>query len=107
MRGQEWLCFVFALVKCTRIYFSEAKDAPYLLAHPKYRSWTVCSVLQFSSVDLPKARAFTWSTKPVQEAGRDGRLNISTRLALKKRKRMGDSGEPLGMPVCVGKASVL
>ncbi len=56
MRGQEWLCFVLALVKCTRIYFSGANDAPCLQAHSKHCSWMVCSILQFSSVDLPKAR---------------------------------------------------
>jgi hypothetical protein len=34
------------------------------------------------------------STKPVPEAGRVEGLQISTRLALLKRKRTGDSGEP-------------
>ncbi len=82
MRGQEGLFFVFALVKCTRIYFSEANDAPCLLAHSKHRSLTVCSVLQFFSVNLPKARAFTLSTKLVPEAGRVRGLQILTRLAL-------------------------
>jgi hypothetical protein len=41
-------------------YFSGAKDAPCLLAHSKYCSWTVSSVLRFSYVDLPKARESTW-----------------------------------------------
>jgi hypothetical protein len=76
MRGQALLCFFLAFVKCTRIYFSGAKDTPCLLAHSKHRSCTVCSVLQFSSVDLPKASAFTSSTKPVPEAGRIGGLQI-------------------------------
>ncbi len=70
--------FVLALVKCTRIYFSGAKEAPCLLAYSKHRSWTVCSVLQFSSVDLPKARAFTSPTKTVPEAGRVRGLQMST-----------------------------
>jgi hypothetical protein len=61
MRGQALLCFVLALVKCTRIYFSGANEAPCCLAHSKHRSWMVCSVLQFSSMDLPNARAFTSS----------------------------------------------
>ncbi len=82
VRGQALLCFVLALVKCTRIYFSGANDAPCLLAHSRHHSWTVCSVLQFSSVDLPKARAFTLSTKLVPDAGRVGGLQASTRLAL-------------------------
>jgi hypothetical protein len=64
-----------------RIYFSGANDAPCLLAQSKYHSWTVCSVLQFFSVDLPKARAFTSSTKSVQEAGRVRGLQIFMRFA--------------------------
>jgi hypothetical protein len=69
MRGQTLLCFFLALVKCTRIYFSGAKDAPCLLAHSKHRSCTVCGVLQFSSVDLPKAGAFISSTNIVHKTG--------------------------------------
>ncbi len=82
MMGQVWLCFVVALVKCIRIYFSGAKDAPCLLAHATHRSWTVCSVQLFSYVNLRKASAFTSSTKLVPGAGRVGALQISTRLAL-------------------------
>ncbi len=107
VRGQALSCFVLALVKCTRIYFSSANDAPCLLAHSKHQSWTVYSVLLYSSVDLPKARAFTSSTKPVPDAGRVKGLQASTKLALRMRNRIGDSGEPCGMPVFVGKASVL
>ncbi len=80
--GQALLCFVLALVKCTRIYFSGAKDAPCFLAHSKHCSWTACSVLQFSYVNLPNARVFTLSTKLVPDAGRVGLLQIPTRLAL-------------------------
>ncbi len=68
------------------IYFSGAKDAPCLLANSKQHSWTVCSVLQFFSVNLPKARAFMSSTKPVPEAGRVAVLQVLTRLALEKWK---------------------
>jgi hypothetical protein len=82
VRGQAVLCFVHALVKCTRIYFSGANDAPCFLAHSKQRSWMLCSVLQLSLVVLPKARAFTSSTKPIPEDGEVGRLQASTRLAL-------------------------
>ncbi len=94
MRGQVLLCFVLTLVKCTRIYFSGAKDATCLWAHSKHRSWTVCSVMQLSSVNLLKAKAFTLSTRLVPEARRVRGLQTSTRLALKKRKRINDSGEP-------------
>ncbi len=62
MRGQALLCFVLALVKCTRIYFSGAKDAPCLQAHSKHCLWAVFSILQFSSVNLHNVRAFTSST---------------------------------------------
>ncbi len=75
------LCFVLALVKCTRIYFSGANDAPCFLAQSKHLLWTVCSVLQFSSVYLPNARVITSSTKPMPDAGRVGGLQMTTRLA--------------------------
>jgi hypothetical protein len=35
VKGQAVLCFVLNLVKCTRICFSGAKDAPCLRAHSK------------------------------------------------------------------------
>jgi hypothetical protein len=65
-----------------------------------------CSVPQFFSVNFPMARAFTSSTKPVPEAGRIWGLQASTRSALEKSKKMGDSGEPWGTTECMGKASV-
>ncbi len=74
MRGQALLCFFLAFVKCIGIYFSGANDAPCILVHSKHCSCTDYGVLRFSSVDLPKASAFTSSTKPVPEAGRVGRL---------------------------------
>jgi hypothetical protein len=58
--GQVLFCFVLALLKCTRIYFLGANNAPCLLAHSKHCSWMVCIVLQFSSVDLLKATVFTY-----------------------------------------------
>jgi hypothetical protein len=81
-RGQEVLCFVLALVKCTRIYLSGANDTPCFLAQSKHLSWTVYSIPQFSSVDLPKARAFTSFTKLTPEARIVERLQISTRWVL-------------------------
>ncbi len=68
--------------KVHKILLLWANDAPRLLAHSKQRWWTVCSVLQFSSVDLPKARMFTSSTKLGPEARRVGGLQILTKLAL-------------------------
>ncbi len=88
------LCFVLALVKCIRIYFSGANDAPGFLAHSRQRLWMLCSVLQLSSVFLPNARVFTSSTKLIPQYGEVGRLQALTRLALQTRKRIGKSGEP-------------
>jgi hypothetical protein len=82
VRGQGVLCFVLALVKCTRIYFFGAKDAPCLQAHSKQRSWTVCSILQFSSVVWPNARVFMSLRKLMLEDGEVCCLQASTRLAL-------------------------
>jgi hypothetical protein len=64
------------------IYFSGVKAAPYLLAHSKHCLLTVCSFMQFFSVDLQKARVFTSSTKHVPKAGRVKGLQISARFAL-------------------------
>jgi hypothetical protein len=44
--------------------------------------WTVCSVLQFFSVDLPNARAVMSSTKPVPDDGRARGLQTLTSSAL-------------------------
>ncbi len=82
VRGQAVLCFVLALLKFIRIYFSGANNALCFLAHSKQRSWMLCSVLQVSSVVLPKARAFTSSTKPIPEDDEVSRLLASTRSAL-------------------------
>jgi hypothetical protein len=89
MRGQALLCFVLALVKYTRIYFSGAKDAPYLLANSKYHPWTVYSVLEFSSVDLLKARAFTSSTMLVLEARRVSGHSVINEVGIVKQEDDG------------------
>ncbi len=81
VRGQSVLSFVLALVKCTRIYFAGANNAPWLLAHLKHCSWRLCSILQLSLVVSPKARAFTSSTKPIPVDGEAGRLQALTEFA--------------------------
>ncbi len=76
------MCFVLAFVKCTRIYFSGANYALFFSAHSKYCSWTVNSVLQLFSVNLPKARASTSLINLVPDAGIVRVLQMSMRLAL-------------------------
>ncbi len=100
------LCFFHALVKCKRIYFSGANDAPCFPVHSKQRLWMLCSVLQLSSVSLPKAGVFTKSTKLITEEGKVCRLQASTRFAL-KNKIISEGCEPWGMPICVREGSVL
>ncbi len=58
MRGQALLCFVIALVKFTMIYFFGTKNVSCHSAHLKHYTWTVCSTLQFSSVNFSKAIVF-------------------------------------------------
>jgi hypothetical protein len=82
VRGQVVLCFILALVKCTRIYFSGANDVPSFLAHSKERLWTLRSVLQLSSIVLPTAKAFTSLIKLISDVGKLGRLQAWMRLAL-------------------------
>ncbi len=82
MRGQAVQCFVFALVKCIRIYFSGANDTPCLLADLKHHLWIVCGTQQLSSINLSKAMAFMSSKKPVPEAGKVGGLQVLVRLVL-------------------------
>jgi hypothetical protein len=53
---------------------------------------------QVLSVLLPIARTFASSTKLIPVAGRSEQLQMSTRSALYKRKRMGESGQPWRTP---------
>jgi hypothetical protein len=82
MGGHAVLCFVLALVKCTKIFFSQADDALCLFDHPKQCSWRYYSVPHQSSAVLPKAKVFIYSLKPISEACRVGGLQASTRLVL-------------------------
>jgi hypothetical protein len=50
---------------------------PLFLRQLQHASWTISSVLRSSSVDLPNARAFTLSTKPVPDAAMVRELHVS------------------------------
>ncbi len=91
VKGQVVLCFVIALVKCTTIYFSGAKDAPCLQAQYKQCSWTVCSVLQYLYVVLSKVTVFASPTGPLLDDGDVCLLQALTRLAMSKSKRVVES----------------
>jgi hypothetical protein len=54
IRRQEVLCFIQALVKCTKTYFYGANNAPCLLANYKKYLKFVSSILQLSFIIVPK-----------------------------------------------------
>jgi hypothetical protein len=68
-REQAMLCFVLALVKCSRIYFFEANNALCFRAYLRQRLWMLSRILQLSSVVLPKARALMLLMRPTPENG--------------------------------------
>jgi hypothetical protein len=82
--------FIFFLGKCTKACFSRAKEAPCITPHLRQHLCISFRVVHVSSVLLPNAQIFTSSTKPIEEMGKSGEMQKSTRSALWKRKRMGD-----------------
>jgi hypothetical protein len=107
VRGQEVLCFVLTLVKCTKINFSGANNAPCYLAHSKQHLWIACSVEQFTSIYILKARAIMVLIKPVPKIGRVRDLQVLTWLVLELTNKISNSSKPCGMSVEVRKVLVL
>jgi hypothetical protein len=62
-------------------------------------SFALSRTRQFASVDLLKVRMLVSSTKPIAVVA--PALSCGRRVEAKKRKRIGDSVEPWGMPATV------
>ena len=86
-------------VKCMSSYFCGAKAAPWQDAHVRQSLWIFSKRRQFSSVESPQARILMLSTNPSPVTQPVLCAQCSTRSALKNRKRIGDMGDPCGIPV--------
>ena len=99
--------FLGVRVKWISSYLSGAKLAPWVRAYCVHTSCTLLSVSHVSAVDLPYARIFTSSTNSTGEAFTPSFSHPSTSSALKNRNRIGDTGEPCGMPAETGRSALV
>ena len=85
------------LVKWISWYFSGENWTPCRLAHSIQVLCAFSSVLQFSAAVGPYVIRFVSSTKPIPWVAPS--LKELSRLLTKKRKSMGERGDPCGIPV--------
>src|SRR5947207_3462634 len=95
------------LVRCISWYLSGAKDAPDSVAHSSH-ILCICSrerqlVLAFG----PQVIRLVSSTKPIPIFAPPIAFTLSRSGAMKRRNRIGERGEPCGMPVSTCIRSVL
>ena len=81
------------------LYLCGAKAAPWRCAHVVQLWCTHSSVLQLLSVSLLTTRMLMLSTNPMADTFLVLRAQKFTRSLLKNKKRMGEMGDPCGMPV--------
>jgi hypothetical protein len=84
------------LVKCTMAVFSPSNWAPLRLSQSKARSMMAWMPARFASAVGPTTQAVQSSTKAMEPPF--ALILCCTRSALKKRKSIGDSGDPCGKP---------
>jgi hypothetical protein len=84
-------------VKWISWYFSGENWTPCHLAHSIQVSWAFSSVLQFSAAVGPYIIRFVSSTKPIPWVAPSSKE--SSKLLIKKRKSIGERGDPCGIPV--------
>src|SRR5919197_6245391 len=88
------LNFLRALVRWITSYFSGAHTAPWVAAQCVQLRWISSRILQFRSVDELYVRMLMSSTKPLPETRDASFSTVSSRSLIKKRKRIGDIGDP-------------
>ena len=93
------LNFLGDQVRCMSSYLCGVKVAPWQSTHCLHPQWTCSRVQQLLSVELPTTRMLTSSTNPIPVTFLVLRAQKSTRSLLKNRNRIGETGEPCGMPV--------
>ena len=94
-------------VKWISLYLSGANVAPCLHAHSIHFSWAASSWWQFPAAVGPQTIKLVSSMKPRPISLLFTMSNISRSSLANSRKRIGDRGEPCGMPVCVGIVSLV
>ena len=93
------LNFLRAFIRYITLYFSGAKLAPCVAAQCRHFRWVSSSILQLRSVDRPYVRIFMSSTNPTADIRSVSLFTVSRRSAIKKRNRIGEIGDPWGIPV--------
>ena len=86
-------------VRCISLYFCGVNAVPWWDAHARQLLWIFSRRWQLSSVKSPQARMLTSSTNPSPVTQPVLCVQCSTRSVLKNRKRIGDMGDPCGIPV--------
>ena len=82
-------------------YLSGAKAAPDLCAQTRQDSWILLSIWQFLCAEGPQTMRYVSSTKPRLIPCLFSLLVASKRGLIKRRKRIGERGDPWGIPVSV------
>src|SRR5215469_761106 len=77
---------------------SGANFVPCLLAQAIHLSWASCSFLQFSRAELLHVNRLVSSTKPNPSSFSSTFCMPSRSSDMKKRKRIGDMGQPWEIP---------
>ena len=78
-------------------YFSGENWTPCRLAHSTQASWAFFSVLQFSAAVGPYVIRFVSSTNPIPWVVPSSK--VSSKLLTRKSNRIGERGDPCGIPV--------
>ena len=87
------------LIKWISQYFSGKNQTPYCLAYSIQVLQAFSSVLQFSAAIGPYIIRFMSSTKPIPQVAPS--LKELSRLLIKKRKSIGERGNPYSIPVVI------
>ena len=91
-----------ARVKCISSLLLASNCIPLAVAHLLYIVYASLSRLQYPGVSLPNARIFMLSAKPTTVAPLSRRRS-SYSIKMYSIKRIGESGEPYGIPALIGR----
>src|SRR5215469_8209195 len=92
---------LFRLEKCISLYLSGANFDPCLLDHSRHLLCASSSRSQFSWAEFPQVIRFVSSTNPNPSLLSSTSCMPSRSSDMKNRKRIGDMGDPWGMPVFI------
>ena len=96
------LNFSELLIRWISSYFFDANVASWVSAHCRQISYTFLRVSQFALVLFPYVNRWISSTNSSTCSFNLAFAHLSIKGALKNRKRIGDIGDPCGIPVSAG-----